>query len=67
MTYKGFEIRMTREGVWLAVLPTDATWYDGLQAPDRFALKSQIDDYHTNQRPNPWDLPSVTQEVAIAA
>ncbi len=67
MTYKGFSTRMTREGVWLAVLPTAATWYDGLQAPDRFALKTAIDTYRDGQRANPWELQSVSQEVAIAA
>jgi hypothetical protein len=67
MTYRGFEVRQTRNGTWQAITPTALHWEDGLSAPDRFALKSQIDDYHANQRPNPWDLPSVAQEVTIAA
>jgi hypothetical protein len=66
MQYRGFSIRMTREGVWLAVLPTDATWYDGFQCPDRFALKAAIDNYRDNQRANPWDLPLAGRQ-AIAA
>jgi hypothetical protein len=67
MQYKGFQIRMTRDGVWLAILPTAMTWYDGLQAPCRFTLKNQIDVYRDQQRSNPWSLPSVEREVSIAA
>ncbi len=66
MTYKGFDIRMTREGVWLAILPTDLTWYDGFQCPDRFALKTAIDNYRANERANPWDLPLEQRQVIAA-
>jgi hypothetical protein len=41
-------------------------WEDGLSAPDRFAMKTAIDNYRDNQRANPWELPSA-QEVSIAA
>jgi hypothetical protein len=67
MTYRGFEIRQTRTGVWQAITPTALHWEDGLSAPDRFALKSQIDAYRDQQRSNPWELPSVEREVSIAA
>jgi hypothetical protein len=68
MNYRGFEVREnTKRGIWQAVTPTDLTWEDGLSAPDRFALKSAIDNYRDGQRPNPWDLPSVEREVTIAA
>jgi hypothetical protein len=67
MTYRSFEVRQTRNGIWQAITPTALTWEDGLSAPDRFALKAAIDDYRDNQRANPWDLPSVAQAVAIAA
>jgi hypothetical protein len=67
MQYRGFEVREnTKRGIWQAITPTALHWEDGLSAPDRFALKSAIDNYLDNQRPNPWELPSV-QEVAIAA
>jgi hypothetical protein len=66
MTYRGFEVRQTRTGVWQAITPTALHWEDGLSAPDRFALKSQIDNHRDGQRPNPWELPSEA-EVAIAA
>lgn len=64
MTYRGFEIRTTRDGIWQSIRPSDLTWEDGLSAPDRFALKAAIDNYRGSQRANPWDLPSV---VAVAA
>lgn len=64
LTYRAFEIRTTRDGVWQAIRPTDLTWEDGLSAPDRFALKAAIDNYRDSQRANPWELPSV---VAVAA
>jgi hypothetical protein len=65
MTYRGFEVRENRKlGIWQAIRPTDITWNDGLTAPDRFALKSAIDAYRANQTRNPWQLPSVAQEVA---
>ncbi len=67
MIYRGFDIRETRNGIWQAITPTALHWEDGLSAPDRFALKAQIDNYRDNQRANPWGLPSVAQEVAIAA
>jgi hypothetical protein len=67
MTYRGFEVRQTRNGIWQAITPTALHWEDGLSAPDRFALKTAIDNYRDNQRANPWDLPSVAQTVAIAA
>jgi hypothetical protein len=66
MNYKGFDIRMTRDGIWLAILPTALTWYDGFQCPDRFALKATIDNYRDEQRANPWDLPSVQPQVIAA-
>jgi hypothetical protein len=67
MNYRGFEVRENRKtGQWQAVRPTDLTWDDGLQAPDRFALKSQIDIYRDGQRPNPWELPTAQPEVAVA-
>lgn len=64
MTYQGFEIRANRAGVWQAIRPTDLTWEDGLSAPDRFALKTAIDNYRDSQRANPWDLPSVAVVAA---
>jgi hypothetical protein len=67
MNYRGFEVRETRAGIWQAITATALHWEDGLQAPDRFALKTAIDAYRDNQRSNPWELPSVVQEVAIAA
>jgi hypothetical protein len=68
MQYRGFEVREnTKRGIWQAIRPTDLTWEDGLSALDRFALKAQIDRWHDGTRANPWSLPSVAQEVAIAA
>jgi hypothetical protein len=67
MNYRGFSVRETRNGSWQAITPTALHWEDGLSAPDRFALKSAIDNYRDGQRPNPWDLPSVEREVTIAA
>lgn len=64
MTYRGFEIRTNRDGMWQAIRPTDLTWEDGLSAPDRFALRAAIDSCRDSQRANPWDLPSV---AAVAA
>ena len=64
MTYRGFEIRTTSAGLWQAIRPTDLTWEDGLSAPDRFALKTAIDNYRANERANPWDLPSVVMVAA---
>jgi hypothetical protein len=56
MQYRGFQVREnTKLGVWQAITPTDPTWDDGLQAPDRFALKTAIDDYRDEQRANPWE------------
>jgi hypothetical protein len=55
MQYRGFEIRQTRTGVWQAIIPTDPSWNDGLQSPDRFALKTAIDDYRDEQQANPWE------------
>jgi hypothetical protein len=67
MNYRGFDIRETRSGIWQAITPTALHWEDGLSASNRFALKAAIDDYRDNQRANPWELPSVVQEVLIAA
>jgi hypothetical protein len=67
MTYRGFEVRQTRTGVWQAITPTALHWEDGLQAPCQFTLKNQIDAYCDQQRSNPWSLPSVEREVPIAA
>lgn len=64
MTYRGFEIRTTRDGIWQAIRPTDLTWEDGLSAPDRFALKAAIDNYRDSQRANPWELSSVAMVAA---
>lgn len=65
MNYRGFDIRQTRTGIWQAITPTALHWEDGLTAPDRFALKAAIDAYRTNERANPWDLPSAqTQFIA---
>jgi hypothetical protein len=67
MQYRGFQVREnTKRGIWQAITPTALHWEDGLSAPDRFALKSAIDNYRDGQTVNPWELPSV-QEVAIAA
>jgi hypothetical protein len=67
MNYRGFEVREnTKRGIWQAIRPTDLTWDDGISAPCRFTLKSQIDIYREQQRSNPWELPSA-QEVQIAA
>ncbi len=68
MQYRGFEVREnTKRGIWQAITPNALHWEDGLSAPDRFALKAAIDHYRDNQRSNPWSLPSVAQEVEIAA
>jgi hypothetical protein len=68
MNYRGFEVRENRTtGQWQAITPTALHWEDGLQAPDRFGLKAAIDNYRDNQRANPWELPSVAQQVPIAA
>ncbi len=67
MTYRNFQIRQTRTGIWQAITPTALHWEDGLSAPDRFQLKTAIDAYRDGQRSNPWELPSVQQEEAIAA
>jgi hypothetical protein len=64
MTYRGFEIRTTRTGVWQAIRPTDLTWDDGLSAHDLFALKTAIDNHRDSQRANPWELPSVQSSAA---
>lgn len=64
MTYQGYEIRTTRAGIWQAIRPTDLTWEDGLQAPDRFALKTAIDNHRANERRNPWNLPLVQTSAA---
>jgi hypothetical protein len=66
MNYRGFSIRMTRDGVWLAIQPHDATWYDGLQSSNRFDLKNQIDRYRDGQKVNPWQLPQATPATAAA-
>jgi hypothetical protein len=66
MTYRGFEIRQTRNGIWQAITPTALHWEDGLQAPCRFTLKSQIDIYREQQRANPWELPTSQTQVAAA-
>jgi hypothetical protein len=67
MNYRGFEVREnTKRGIWQAITPTALHWEDGLAAPDRFALKSQIDNYCDGQRANPWDLPSVQPQVIAA-
>ncbi len=68
MNYRGFEVRENRKtGQWQAITPTALHWEDGITAPDRWALKTQIDAYRDTQRANPWELPSVQQEEAIAA
>jgi hypothetical protein len=66
MNYRGFDIRETRNGIWQAIRPTDLTWEDGLSAPNRFALKAQIDNYCDGQRTNPWELPALQPQVAAA-
>jgi hypothetical protein len=67
MQYRGFEVRENRKtGQWQAIRPTDATWEDGLSAPDRFALKAQIDNYHAALKPNPWQLPTAPAQVIAA-
>jgi hypothetical protein len=67
MQYRGFEVREnTKRGIWQAITPTALHWEDGLSAPDRFALKTAIDNYRDGQRVNPWQLPSVQPQVIAA-
>jgi hypothetical protein len=67
MNYRGFEVREnTKRGIWQAITPTALHWEDGLTAPDRFALKTAIDNYRANERANPWDLPSEQTQVIAA-
>jgi hypothetical protein len=56
MNYRGYEIRQNPQGQWLAIRPTDPTWLDGIQATDRYALRSAIDAYYAQQSQNPWNL-----------
>ncbi len=72
MNYRGFSIRQTRDGIWQAIRPTDLTWSDGLSAPDKATLKTQMDAWHDGARANPWRLPSdaaiegMMAQIAIA-
>jgi hypothetical protein len=67
MNYRGFEVRENRRtGQWQAITPTALHWEDGLSAPCRFTLKSQIDIYREQQRANPWELPTSQTQVAAA-
>jgi hypothetical protein len=67
MNYRGYEIRQNAQGLWQAVRPTDLTWLDGIQATDRYALRSAIDAYYIAQTQNPWDLRPLPAKVAVAA
>jgi hypothetical protein len=55
MKYRGFDVRMTRDCIWLAVLPTDPTWFDGFQARNNTELRAMVDAYRDNEIRNPWE------------
>lgn len=66
--YKGYDIyRSLINESWYAYPACDMTTENKITAATVGQLKAQIDQLATDYQPNPWELPSSSHQLAIAA